>query len=108
MSAHAIAEPFPNDQAWAELSTLALAGGGNRCWWQAGVLSCLIEAGWSLPRQWVGTSAGAAIAAACLTTGPEIALAACRELYGGTTRIFKWQGLQHGRLEFAHQTIYPA
>lgn len=99
---------FPNHQAWSALSTLALAGGGNRCWWQAGAISRLLEAGRSLPRQWVGTSAGAAIAAACLTTGPEVALAACRELYGGTTRIFAWQGLRRGRLEFAHQTIYPA
>lgn len=99
---------FPTALAWGDISTLALAGGGNRCWWQAGAISRLLEAGWSMPRHWVGTSAGAAIAAACLTTGPEIALAACRELYGGTTHIFHWKGLRRGRLEFAHQTIYPA
>lgn len=99
---------FPNGQAWSALSTLALAGGGNRCWWQAGAIGRLLEAGRSPPQQWVGTSAGAAIAAACLTTGPEVALAACRELYGVTTRMFAWQGLRRGRLEFAHQTIYPA
>lgn len=98
----------PNAQVSPKPSTLALAGGGNRCWWQAGAISRLLEAGWSPPQQWVGTSAGAAIAAACLTTGPEAALAACRELYAGTTRIFAWQGLRRGRLEFAHQTIYPA
>jgi predicted acylesterase/phospholipase RssA len=99
---------FPNQQAWASLSTMALAGGGNRCWWQAGAISRLLEAGWALPQHWVGTSAGAAIAAACLTTGPDVALAACRRLYGNTTRIFAWQGLRRGRLEFAHQTVYPA
>ena len=99
---------FPTGQAWAALSTLALAGGGNRCWWQAGAISHLLEIGWSLPRQWVGTSAGAAIAAACLTTGPETALAACRKLYRDTARVFHWQGLWRGRLEFAHQTVYPA
>jgi len=99
---------FPSHQAWSDLTTLALAGGGNRCWWQAGAISRLLEAGRSFPKQWVGTSAGAAIAAACLTTGPEVALAACRELYGRTTRIFAWQGLRSGRLEFAHQTVYPA
>lgn len=101
-------EPFPTAQAWAALTTLALAGGGNRCWWQAGAISRLIEAGWPLPRAWVGTSAGAAIAAACLTTGPETALAACRALYTDTSRIFDWQGLRRGRLEFAHQFVYPA
>jgi predicted acylesterase/phospholipase RssA len=108
MNACVSKESFPDDQAWAALSTIVLAGGGNRCWWQAGVIAYLLEAGWSLPRQWVGTSAGAAIAAACLTTGPETALVACRTLYGGTTRIFNWQGLRRGRLEFAHQAIYPA
>jgi predicted acylesterase/phospholipase RssA len=99
---------FPNEQAWSTLSTLALAGGGNRCWWQAGAISYLLDTGWSLPRKWVGTSAGAAIAASCLTTGPESALVACRALYSETTRIFDWQGLRRGRLEFAHQTVYPA
>ena len=108
MSAYTVMEPFPTAQAWAALTTLALAGGGNRCWWQAGAISCLLEAGWPLPREWVGTSAGAAIAAACLTTGPETALAACRVLYTGTNRIFDWQNLWRGRLEFAHQSVYPA
>ena len=104
----AVVPPFPTSQAWAGLSTLALAGGGNRCWWQAGAISRLLEAGWPLPKQWVGTSAGAAIATACLTTGPEAALAACRELYGQTNRIFDWRGMRRGRLKFAHQSVYPA
>jgi predicted acylesterase/phospholipase RssA len=99
--------PFPTEQAWADLSTLALAGGGNRCWWQAGAISRLLEDRWPLPKQLVGTSAGAAIAAACLTTGPETALAACKSLYNQTSRIFNWNGLRRGRLEFAHQTVYP-
>jgi predicted acylesterase/phospholipase RssA len=99
---------FPTSQSWGALSTLALAGGGNRCWWQAGAIGHLLEAGWPMPRHWVGTSAGAAIATACLTTGPEAALAACRDLYRGTARIFDWKALRRGRLEFAHQTVYPA
>lgn len=61
-----------------------------------------------MPQHWIGTSAGAAIATACLTTGPEAALVACSALYGRTARIFDWQGLMRGRLAFAHQTTYPA
>lgn len=99
---------FPKEEDWVALSTLVLAGGGNRCWWQAGALSHLLESGRQLPNQLVGTSAGAAIAASCLTTSPEAALAACRKLYSGTSQIFNWQSMRHGRLEFAHQTIYPA
>lgn len=90
---------------WA---TLVFAGGGNRCWWQAGVLSRLLEAGWTLPAQLVGTSAGAAIAAACLTTGPEAALTACKKLYGENASLLRWGKLLRGSVEFAHQTIYPA
>lgn len=103
-----LAERFPTESEWARLSTLALAGGGNRCWWQAGAICRLLEAGWALPRYWVGTSAGAAIAMASLTTGPKVALAACRKLYGETSRVFDWHGLRRGRLRFAHQSVYPA
>lgn len=99
---------FPSRQTWARLTALVLAGGGNRCWWQAGAINRLLEAGWSMPTHWIGTSAGAAIAASCLTTGPEAALAACRGLYARTERIFDWRGLRRGRFEFAHQTVYPA
>jgi predicted acylesterase/phospholipase RssA len=96
------------DQSPTVLSTLALAGGGNRCWWQAGVLSKLMQEGWQLPPQLIGTSAGAAIAASCLTTGPEAALDACKELYSRTSKIFEWRSLMRGRLQFAHQTVYPS
>lgn len=95
--------PFLNN-----LQTLALAGGGNRCWWQAGALSRLMREGWRLPPMMVGTSAGAAIAASCLTTGPEAALEACKDLYSRTAKIFDWRGVWRGQLEFAHQTVYPS
>ena len=91
-----------------DFQTLVFAGGGNRCWWQAGVVSRLLEEGWTLPPQLVGTSAGAALAASCLTGGLDAALAACKSLYGGNDRILQWRKLARGRLEFAHQAIYPA
>lgn len=92
----------------AQVETLAFAGGGNRCWWQAGALTHLLERGWRLPPQLVGTSAGAAVAASCLTTGPKAALEACLSLYAGNSRIFDWSGLAHLKLRFAHEQIYPA
>jgi hypothetical protein len=48
------------------LQTLAFAGGGNRCWWQAGLLTHLQAQGAQLQAKLVGTSAGAAIAASFL------------------------------------------
>jgi predicted acylesterase/phospholipase RssA len=54
----------------ASIDTLVFAGGGNRCWWQAGAISQLLMQGWRLPPQLIGTSAGAAVAASFLTAGP--------------------------------------
>jgi predicted acylesterase/phospholipase RssA len=105
-SAHDLQRRF--GKPLASISTLALAGGGNRCWWQAGALSRLMQEGWVMPPRLIGTSAGAAIAAACLTTGPEAALESCKELYSRTAKIFHWRSLLRGHVEFAHQTVYPA
>lgn len=88
--------------------TLAFAGGGNRCWWQGGLIAHLLERGWALPQQLVGTSAGAAVAAACMSAGPRAAFQACRELYDGNDRLFNWRGLARLKLQFALQHIYPA
>jgi predicted acylesterase/phospholipase RssA len=87
--------------------TLVFAGGGNRCWWQAGVLKYLMEQGMRLPPRLVGTSAGAAVAASCITEGPDVALDACLSLYSRTSRIFDWSGLTKLKLTFAHQYVYP-
>lgn len=92
----------------ADPATLVLAGGGNRCWWQAGLLSALRERGLVLPPELTGTSAGAAVAAAVLTDTVDAALESCRRLYSSNATIFRWRSLLSRRLEFAHQSIYPA
>ncbi|MFC3650995.1 patatin-like phospholipase family protein [Dyella humi] len=90
------------------IDTLVFAGGGNRCWWQAGALGFLTERGMCLPAQLVGTSAGAAVAASFLVQGTEKARQACLKLYAGNPRIFDWSALTAFKLKFAHQHIYPA
>lgn len=92
----------------SNFDTLVFAGGGNRCWWQAGLVSAFQAAGWSLPQTFIGTSAGAAIAASFLTTGPQTALVACKKLYAQNNQLFEWQALTQLKLKFAHQHIYPA
>ena len=92
----------------ASVDTLIFAGGGNRCWWQAGAITHLLAQDWRLPPQLVGTSGSAAVAASFLTAGPQAALAACQRLYAGRTRMFEWRGLLGGRLHFAHRHVYPA
>jgi predicted acylesterase/phospholipase RssA len=93
---------------WAALDTLVFAGGGNRCWWQAGALSLLTKQGVALPPKLIDTSAGAAVAASFLTDGPKAALEACQRLYARNDRIFDWGALAKLRLCFAHQHTYPA
>lgn len=92
----------------ANLHTLVLAGGGNRCWWQAGLLSELMQEGLALPPELIGTSAGAAIATAAMSGNLLVAKEACRCLYAQNEAVFRWRGLLSGRLEFAHQHTYPA
>ena len=87
--------------------TLVLAGGGNRCWWQAGALQTLVEKGWVLPKRLSGTSAGAAIAFAAATGRLEAALQACRAVYQQQSSVLRSVQWWKGRIEFAHQTVYP-
>jgi len=92
---------------FSELDVLAFAGGGNRCFWQAGVIACLLDKGITLPSTLIGTSAGAAIAAACMTIGPEAALGTCMGLFAENKRMFHWPALARMKLHFAHQQTYP-
>ena len=94
--------------AFADVETLVFAGGGNRCWWQAGVLGHLMSRGMRLPTRLIGTSAGAAVAASCMTRNPDAALQSCLTLYAGNVRLFDWSGLSKLKLRFAHQHVYPA
>jgi predicted acylesterase/phospholipase RssA len=93
---------------WSALDTLVFAGGGNRCWWQAGALSVLTAQGLALPPRLIGTSAGAAVAASFLTDGPKAAFEACQRLYLRNQRIWDWRALTRLKLRFAHQHTYPA
>lgn len=93
---------------FGKIETLVFAGGGNRCWWQAGALRHLIDQGAVLPRKLVGTSAGAAIGAAYLAGTPDIALRACLKLFAKNPKIFYWGSLRNLKFRFAHQQVYPA
>jgi predicted acylesterase/phospholipase RssA len=93
---------------FSTIETLVLAGGGNRCWWQAGALRHLMEEGKRLPTKLVGTSAGAAVATSFLVGGSDTALRACLRIYAGNQKIFDWYSLSKLKLKFAHQHIYPA
>lgn len=94
--------------SFADVDMLVFAGGGNRCWWQAGALAHFMKHGLRLPARLVGTSAGAAVAASCMTPHPEVALQACLALYADNPRVVEWSGSSIRQLKFAHRRIYPA
>lgn len=93
---------------FSRIETLVFAGGGNRCWWQAGALRHLMKHDLRLPQQLVGTSAGAAVAASFLAESADTALQACLKLYAANPKIFDWSAVPKFKLKFAHQHVYPA
>jgi predicted acylesterase/phospholipase RssA len=86
-----------------DFQTVVLAGGGNRCWWQAGLLSVWLNEGRIQPTALVGVSAGAALAAALLSQTLDEAKRACSALYNAHQSV--WLGQPKAR--FAHELIYP-
>ncbi|GLQ97925.1 patatin-like phospholipase family protein [Dyella mobilis] len=91
----------------ADIQVLVFAGGGNRCWWQAGAVNHWLERGWFLPTRLLGTSGGAAVATSFLTTGANAALDTCQRLFAANARMFEWKHLLRLRVRFAHRHIYP-
>lgn len=91
----------------SEVDTLVFAGGGNRCWWQAGVMQRLIDAGHDLPSELVGTSAGAAVAAACLTVGPLEAMQRCAAMFAANKTLLEWDKSCFSFPRFVHDRLYP-
>jgi Patatin-like phospholipase len=85
------------------IETIVFAGGGNRCWWQGGLMETLMFHGMKLPKTLIGTSAGAAVAASLITETPTKALLGCEALYAKENSIFNRQ-----TRTFAHDYIYPA
>lgn len=90
----------------SQFEVMICAGGGNRCWWQAGLLNVLGDHGLSPPPSLVGTSAGAAIATAWATRSIDRALDSCKRLYSENARVFRWRP-QAGEARFAQTLIYP-
>jgi predicted acylesterase/phospholipase RssA len=103
-----MSSPYPiHTVCLSDIDTLVFAGGGNRCWWQAGVMQRLIDAGHALPDELVGTSAGAAVAAACLTVGPKEAMQRCAAMFAGNKTLLEWDRSRWRFPRFVHDRLYP-
>jgi len=90
------------------MGTLIFSGGGNRCWWQAGFVAELISQGWTLPKDIIGCSAGAAIAASLITGTTDKALNACKRLYADNPGLIRYKrGALKIPVGFAQNEVYP-
>jgi predicted acylesterase/phospholipase RssA len=87
--------------------TVVFAGGGNRCWWQAGFVEGLKECSAWEPRLLVGASAGAAIAVASVTGRLRQSLEVAVERFARTPANVEWGQLLRGKRPFVLPRIYP-
>ena len=83
--------------------TVSLAGGGNRCWWQAGVLEVFLDSGRWQAQRMSGTTAGAGVAAAALCGALAVAVEHCQCAYA--ENVSMWRGRRGAW--FAQEDIYP-
>jgi len=86
---------------------VVFAGGGNRCWWQAGLVEVLSQLPCWNPRQLLGASAGAGIATAFATGRLQESLHAAIARFEATPRNVEWRDLLKGKRPFALPRIYP-
>lgn len=86
---------------------VVFAGGGNRCWWQAGFWDVVAPAIALRPRVIAGVSAGAATACLLHATDTREALAFYRELLRDVRRNIEWSALwKPGVTLFPHNRLY--
>ncbi|MCL4184502.1 MAG: patatin-like phospholipase family protein [Burkholderiaceae bacterium] len=86
---------------------VVFAGGGNRCWWQAGFWETVAPALAMRPRVIAGVSAGAATACLLYANDARTALAYYREALAGNRRnVYPLNLLRRGRPVFPHNAIY--
>lgn len=86
---------------------VVFAGGGHRCWWQAGFWEVVQPAIDLRPRRIAGVSAGAAMACMLHATDTRAALAYYDEVLGEAPRNAYWGNLlRRGQRVFPHDGIY--
>lgn len=86
---------------------VVFAGGGNRCWWQAGLVERLRHHPNWQPLRYTGASAGAGIATATALGTVQQALRAAVDRFNATPRNVEWAHLLKGQRPFALPRIYP-
>ncbi|MFM9923220.1 patatin-like phospholipase family protein [Variovorax sp. H27-G14] len=87
--------------------SIVFAGGGNRCWWQGGVLEALSQRRCWQPARFIGASAGASIATAFATGRIKDSLAQGMVRFDAIARNVEWRNLLKGQRPFVLSHIFP-
>jgi len=85
---------------------VVFAGGGNRCWWQAGFWDVVQSQLNIRPRVITGISAGAATACMLYTRDSDWVMRYYKEALRHNTRNAYWGNLLRGESVFPHYRIY--
>ncbi len=86
---------------------VVFAGGGNRCWWQAGFWDVVAEPIELRPRVIVGASAGAATACLLYANNSRLALSYYRQALAAVYRNANWgHAFSKNKKIFPHAQIY--
>ena len=86
---------------------VVFAGGGNRCWWQAGLVERLSHHACWNARRLIGASAGAGIATAFATGQTRRSLEIAIKRFDATPSNVRWRELLRGKRPFMLPRIYP-
>lgn len=90
----------------AAYPNLVFAGGGNRCFWQAGFWSVYDPEGKETPERVVAVSAGAAMACMLFSSRTEFGLNYFKQVTSGNLRNFYPKRALTGGSAFPHEVIY--
>jgi predicted acylesterase/phospholipase RssA len=86
---------------------VVFSGGGNRCWWQAGLVERLSHHACWNARRLIGASAGAGIATAFVTGQIRRSLEVAIRRFDATPSNVRWRELLRGKRPFTLPLIYP-
>lgn len=90
----------------SHIDRVVFAGGGNRCFWQAGFWHRVAGETGLMPRQVTSVSAGAALSCLILTHRIEEGLARTREAFARNRANVYWSNLGRDEPVFPHPAMY--
>lgn len=100
---------LPSEIKYPDLSHIrhaVFAGGGNRCFWQAGFWNSIAEALNLKPQIFISVSAGSAISSAIIANRMMETLQVTRRMIEKNAYNHRWQNLVKGEPVFPHERIY--